>query len=81
MQMGDYMEISTILEKIINTEAGKIFLQINGDCVYSESDLLRTIKGIVEVAPQELIREKSTNSFWITIVLRFSSLLSRFYKT
>ena len=57
MQMGDYMEISTILEKIINTEAGKIYLQIKGDRVYSESDLLCTIKGIAEVTPQEHIRE------------------------
>lgn len=63
MQMGDYMEISSILEKIMNTDAGKVFLQINGDRVYSESDLLRTIKGIVEVAPQELIREKINKQF------------------
>lgn len=63
MQMGDYMEISTILEKIINTDAGEVFLMINGDNVYSERDLLRTIKGIAEVAPTELIREKINKQF------------------
>lgn len=63
MQMGDYMEIRTILEKIINTDAGKVFLQINGDRVYSESDLLSTIKGIAEVAPKEQIREKINKQF------------------
>lgn len=63
MQMGDYMEINTILEKIINTDAGKVFLQINGDRVYSESDLLCTIKGIAEVAQKEQIREKINKQF------------------
>mgnify|MGYP003290671758 FL=1 len=63
MQMGDYMEISTILEKIINTDAGKIYLQINGDCVYSESDLLRTIKGIADVTQPEHIREYINKQF------------------
>lgn len=63
MQMGDYMEISSILEKIMNTDAGKVFLQINGDRVYSESDLLCAIKGIAEVTPKELIREKINKQF------------------
>lgn len=36
---------------------------INGDNVYSERDLLRTIKGIAEVAPTELIREKINKQF------------------
>lgn len=63
MQMGDYMEISTILEKIINTEAGKIYLQIKGDRVYSESDLLRTIKGIADATPQEHICEYINKQF------------------
>ena len=63
MQMGDYMETSAILEKIINTEAGKIYLQIKGDRVYSESDLLCTIKGIAEVTPQEHIREYINKQF------------------
>lgn len=63
MQMGDYMEINKILEKIINTDTEKVFLQINGDRVYSESDLLRAIKGIVETTPQELIREKINKQF------------------
>lgn len=63
MQMGDYMEISSILEKIMNTDAGKVFLLINGNRVYSESDLLRTIKGVAEVAPQEQIREKINKQF------------------
>ena len=57
------MEINKILEKIINTDTEKVFLQINGDRVYSESDLLRAIKGIVETTPQELIREKINKQF------------------
>lgn len=50
-------------KKIINTDAGEVFLMINGDNVYSERDLLRTIKGIAEIAPTELIREKINKQF------------------
>ena len=42
---------------------GKIYLQINGDCVYSESDLLRTIKGIADVTQPEHIREYINKQF------------------
>lgn len=63
MQFGDFMETSAILNKIVNTDASKVFLKISGDKVYTVEDLLLSIKGIVGVAPSELIREKINKQF------------------
>lgn len=73
MQLGDYMETNEILKKIANTDVGKVFLQINGDKVYTVEDLVLSIKNIAEVTPTEQIKEKINKK-----LLAYDS--SRFFK-
>lgn len=63
MQFGDFMETSTIINKIANSNSKRIFLRINGDNTYSVEDLLLSIKGIVDTAPKELVKEKISKKF------------------
>lgn len=63
MQFGDFMDTSSIINRISNSNSQRIFLRICGDKTYSVEDMILSIKGIVETAPKELIREKIKKKF------------------
>lgn len=63
MQFGDYMETNAIISRIVNTNSNEVFLQINGDKVYSVQDMLLAMKGIAENTPAPLIRSRINKLF------------------